>query len=91
VAKLSAEEVAAIDNALLAQIGDRWRKVAMVVAMVMSSDEAGRRLRIPDIYYATRVREFARAGLIESQGNLRRMRFSEVRRRTAAPHPNGLH
>lgn len=88
VARLSAAEVAAIDSSLLAQIGERWRKVAMVVAIVMSSDEAGRRLRIPDIYYAMRVREFAKAGVIESQGNLRRMRHSEVRRRTVLPQSN---
>jgi hypothetical protein len=46
VARLTVEEIAAIDSALLAHVTDRWRS------------------------------------LIESVGNLRRMRFSEVRKPT---------
>jgi hypothetical protein len=35
---------------------------------------------IPDIYYSQRVQKFVKDGLLESQGNLSRMRYSEVRR-----------
>jgi len=78
IAKLSELQVEMIDNALLSNISDRWRKVAMVVALTMSSmpetfDD------IPDLYYAERVRKFVSDGVLKSQGNLASMRFAEVR------------
>jgi hypothetical protein len=41
----------------------------------------GRYGGIPDVYYGRRIGELVAAGALESQGNLRRMRFSEVRLR----------
>jgi hypothetical protein len=34
---------------------------------------------LPDVYLSQRVRELVESGLLENQGNLARMRFSEVR------------
>ncbi len=68
-----------MDDALLAQAGLRFQKVARIVGHVMrsfSQELSG----IPDSYYAQRVAKLVKAGLLESRGDLRRMRFSEVRR-----------
>jgi hypothetical protein len=78
VAQLSSEQVAAIDRTLLAQATHQWRKVAFVVGSAMSK-LPDRIHGIPDIYYAQRVRELVARGALVSQGNLRYMRFSEVR------------
>jgi hypothetical protein len=85
VAALSAEQLAALDEVLLANTHDRWRKVAMVVSRAMDSAELWP--GVPDSFYAERVRGLVEQGLLESQGNLLYMRFSEVRRpdQTARP------
>ncbi len=78
IAQLSEAEVATIDDALLGQASQRWRKVAMVVGITMG--ELPERVKgIPDVYYARRVRALVEKGRLESQGNLDYMRFSEVR------------
>lgn len=69
----------AIDNALLSNIGERWRKVAMVVGTTMM-ELPSRVEGIPDIYYSKRVQKHLNDGLLEHQGGLSRMRYSEVRR-----------
>lgn len=82
VEQLSSEEIQAIDSALLANCCDRWRKVARVVGTTMK-ELPSRVEGIPDIYYSQRVRKLVEAGLLESQGNLSSMRYSEVRRRVS--------
>ncbi|MGR4869682.1 DUF3658 domain-containing protein [Variovorax sp. LARHSF232] len=82
VARLPPEELALIDAALLSQVSNDWRKVARVVGMAMLS-MPDRPSGVPDVYFAKRVALLVEAGQLESQGNLRRMRFSEVRRRSA--------
>ena len=77
VAQLSESELQEIDEALVSNATSQWRKVAMVVARTMSS----RVLGIPDVFYGMRVRKLVADGVLESQGNLARMRFSEVRLR----------
>ena len=79
IAGLPAELVTRIDAALLAKAHHRFQKVARIVGEVMQSfsDEPS---GIPDVYYARRIAKLVKDGLLESQGNLRRMRFSEVRR-----------
>jgi len=67
-----------IDDTLLSNTSYQWRKVARVVASTMN-DLENSITGIPDIYYAKRVIELADKGLIESQGNLTKMRFSEIR------------
>ena len=78
LAQLPAELVARIDQALLAKAEPRFRKVAYIVGAVMTSFR-DIPYRIPDVYYAQRIAKLAEAGLLEAAGNLRRMRFSEVR------------
>lgn len=78
VSKLEDSEVERIDEALLSNISDYWKKVASVVGATMM-DLKNRVEGIPDVYYANRIILLVEKGLIESQGNLKRMRFSEVR------------
>jgi len=78
VARLSQSELLEIDEALLSNVKPQWRKVAMVVGITMSSLSI-RLPGIPDVFYGMRVRKLVEDGMLESQGNLARMRFSEVR------------
>ena len=70
--------VALIDTTVLSQASANWRKVAMVVAQTMMDLEA-RVGPLPDVYFAQRVRHLVETGQLESQGDLARMRYSEVR------------
>ena len=79
VEQLTDAEIQAIDNALLTNACDKWRKVARVVGTTMM--ELPNRVEgIPDVYYSQRVQRLVKDGLLESQGNLSYMRYSEVRR-----------
>ena len=78
VSKLSEVELSNIDDALLSNISTQWRKVARVVGTTMSELE-NRITGIPDVFYAQRVLYLAQKGLLESQGNLKAMRYCEVR------------
>ena len=78
VARLTPDQLNAIDEALIANACDRWRKVARVVGTAMSAIP-GRVPGIPDLFYAQRVRALVAAGRLEAQGNLAFMRYSEVR------------
>ena len=78
VARLSELELREIDEALVSNANSQWRKVAMVVAVAMSSS-SNRLPGIPDVFYGMRVRKLVEDGVLESQGNLARMRLSEVR------------
>ncbi len=78
VKKLSTADVEKIDKALLSNASHEWRKVARVVGATMIASE-NRYENIPDIYYSQRVIHLVQKGLLESQGNLNRMRFSEIR------------
>jgi hypothetical protein len=82
VARLSPAKIAALDAALLYNTSGRWRKLAMVIAKMW--DHAEHVEGIPDSFYAIRVRSLVERGLLESQGNLDYMRFSEVRRPSTA-------
>jgi hypothetical protein len=78
VEKLSANDIQKIDELLLSCATQNWRKVAMVVALAMSNRT--KHLKgIPDLFYSLRIRKLVEGGLLESQGNLECMRFSEVR------------
>jgi hypothetical protein len=82
-ALLGAEDVGSVERALLHNVSQRWQKVAMVVAKAMSV--VGSRLPgVPDAYYSLRVRELVARQVLESRGNLLRMRFSEVRLRNGS-------
>jgi hypothetical protein len=77
--RLTPSEVKRIDEALLRNTAPQWRKVARVVGTAMIELKL-RPESVPDIYYAQRVAEMVKLGQLEAQGNLRRMRYSEVRR-----------
>ena len=75
---LSAEDIAAIDKALLAASSETWRKVAFVVGSAMHS-LAGQFPGVPDLFFSQRVQALVNMGRLNSQGNLHYMRFAEVR------------
>lgn len=78
VLRLTRLRVARIDAALLAQSSFQWRKVARVVGRAMMK-QSRRIAEVPDVYYAERVRVLVRRGVLQAQGNLNAMRYSEVR------------
>ena len=78
VSKLKETDIEKIDEALLSNSCENWRKVARIVGTTMMNF-IGRVPGIPDIYYAQRVRHLVEKGMLESQGNLAFMRYSEVR------------
>ena len=76
--RLSQEDIAIIDDAVLSCALPRWRKVAMIVGRAKEKLEE----QYPEfsyVFYAERIRVLAEQGRLESQGNLSYMRFSEVR------------
>ena len=78
VSKLTQDDLWDIDRELLAQSARSWRKVARIVAFTM--DKLSSRVPgVPDVYYAQRVRHLVEIGKLESQGDLHRMHYSEVR------------
>ncbi len=81
VEALSGEQIAEIDNALLANCIKRWRKVAAVVGFTMTDQLMDAFPGVPDIFYAGRVRRLIDKGSLEASGNLNYMRYSEVRLR----------
>lgn len=78
ISALSTTDIEAIDSAVLSACSQHWRKVAYVVSMAMDAYPDSY-IEIPDIYYGDRIRHLVAAGLLETQGDLARMRFSEVR------------
>jgi len=80
-ARLTQCELALIDAALLSQVSSDWRKVARVVGMAMLS-MPDRPSGLPDVFFSRRVSLLVESGQLESQGNLLRMRFSEVRHKS---------
>ena len=78
VAQLTEAEIRVIDEALISNVHQPWRKIAMVVALTMSHFQ-NRFSGIPDLFYAERLRKLVQDGRLESQGDLAYMRFSEIR------------
>src|SRR5690606_27190171 len=82
VSQLSQQQRQAIDESLLAEVTERWRKVAMVVARAM--DRPSHVHGVPDTFYGQRMCAFVEEGRVEARGNVEYMRFSEVRRSSSA-------
>ena len=78
VAELSIVEIELIDETLLANACAQNRKVAFLVGSAMIELKS-RIPRVPDIYYAQRVKGLVERGLLQAKGNLSYMRYSEVR------------
>jgi hypothetical protein len=73
--------ISQIDEVVCSCVGERWTKVAMVIARVadamgddLPSGEKGLEL------IAERIEVLVRDGRLSSQGNIKNWRFSEVRR-----------
>ena len=84
VSNLSGSDLARIDNALLQECANSWRKSARVAMSAMKVID----LTLPDLpvaLYAQRIASLVQAGRLESQGNLSYLRFSEVRLPMSAP------
>lgn len=79
VERLSPDDLAKIDEGLLSNCCNKWRKVARVVATTMFSDGPYGYENVPDVFYSQRVKSLVVRGLLESQGNLDHMRYSHVR------------
>jgi hypothetical protein len=70
-----------IESAILLAVGDRWMKVAMVIAKV--TDAMGSDVPSGDEAYeliTEHIQGLVRGGQLEAQGNTKNWRFSEVRR-----------
>jgi hypothetical protein len=80
VGALSQSQIDTVDRAILSSSVAHWRKVAHVVSSAMA--QVGRTLPgVPDVFYAERVRKLVEHGALDAQGDLRRMRYGEVRKR----------
>jgi hypothetical protein len=78
VAKLSPEAIEEIDQQIISECIEHWRKVARVVgSTIMRFQEQYPELT--DGFYSLRVQSLVNDGKLESRGNLKRMRYSEVR------------
>jgi hypothetical protein len=78
VSKLSETDIKIIDAAIMENITEQWRKVARVIGTTMI-DLEDKFYGIPDLFYGKRVRALRAKELFESQGDLKKMRYSEVR------------
>lgn len=79
VGALSPSQLEAIDRTLLEMIGPHFQKLAFIVGETLTQ-LSDRLPPIPDVFYAQRVIRLVNLGLVEAQGDLRRMRSAEVRR-----------
>lgn len=70
---------ARVDEVLIANTSQSWRKVALVIELAMS-DESLRATEFSDTYYLARIKALVEAGVLEAAGDIGQMRFSEVRR-----------
>ncbi len=76
--ELKPADLERIDACLISYISDQYRKVALVIGQAMLELD-GEYPALPDMLYASRIKHLAATGVIESVGNLKRIRFSEVR------------
>ncbi|TXM68158.1 MULTISPECIES: DUF3658 domain-containing protein [Methylobacterium] len=67
---------AMIDDEIMRAAKERWQKVAMITAIII---HANPRRGIKDTAIAERIKLLVSLGKLEAQGNLDRMRYSEVR------------
>ncbi len=70
---------ARVDEVLVANTSQSWRKLALVIGLAMS-DESLRTTEFSDTYYLARIKALVEAGVLEAAGDIEQMRFSEVRR-----------
>ena len=78
ISRLSLEKLEEIDRILLSYANEQFQKVAKIVGLFMMRSDL-HLSGVPDIFYAQRIEALANNGLLEYQGNLKFMRYSEVR------------
>jgi len=78
VGKLTANEIEKIDKAILKNSSHQWRKVARVVGQTLLEFQS-EFPEVPDIFYSERVEFLVNSGALQSQGNLKKMRYSEIK------------
>jgi hypothetical protein len=83
IGRLAEEDLRDIDDALIRHSTGRQQKVAMIV-LKARDDLSSRFEGIPATYFGQRVMRLVEKGTLEGFGNLRSMRFSEVRRVSAS-------
>jgi DNA-binding transcriptional ArsR family regulator len=77
--KLTSVPLTYFDAELLRRIRPTFLKSARIIGDVMSRSWDADIYDVSDFFLSRRLMALAKAGLIESQGDLRRMRYSEVR------------
>lgn len=82
--RLASVPLTYFDDALLQHVRTDFRKSAMIIGQVMSRAWDTEVYDVGDFFLSSRLIALAKAGVIESQGNLRRMTHSEVRLPPAA-------
>jgi len=78
ICSLSSDKLKKIDNAILFYAKDNYLKVARIVGDILMDKDIHSQ-KIPDVFYADRIRRLVKKGLLNSQGNLHYMRYSEVK------------
>jgi Protein of unknown function len=78
VARLTAQELARIDAALISHARPQSRKLAMIVALAMA-DCGAHITNVADAFYSRRVARLVSEGKLLALGDVRRMRYCEVR------------
>lgn len=78
VSKLTVSELEKIDKEILKNSSHQWRKVARVVGQTLlklQTEFPG----VPDVFYSARIEFLVKSGALQSQGNLKKMRYSEIK------------
>ena len=78
IERLTEQDIAQIDQAILASLDRRWKKVGFITAgvMIAAPDEHE---EIPEMFYALRIRALADASRIEVNGDPLVLKTSEIR------------
>jgi hypothetical protein len=87
-ARIGPEGLDAIDEALARHAARHWRKVARVVLDAVKASGSSLTDEPLVQLHVRRLMTLVERGVLESQGNLRRPRWSEVRLRTDEPEPS---
>lgn len=67
------------DGAVLSWVKGEWQKSARVIGEVMGEAWSSNYIQVGDWVYFSRLQKLAEAGVVESRGDMSKMRFSEVR------------
>lgn len=76
--KLSIQKLNYIDELLLEVSTNQYKKVSIIIAYILNNPNIHIK-GIPDIFYIQRIKLLVNNGLLQSQGNLDSIRFSEIK------------